>query len=155
MNKINIKKLLINIFIPILLGALVGLLTSPGSNFKEMVKPSFAPPGIIFPIVWTILYALLGLSHYIIEESNSSNKTKALLIYDIGLIVNLLWSFFFFTFKLYLFSFIWIILLIIIVIIMIKYFYEINNFSGLIQIPYLLWLIFASILNYSIFILNR
>ena len=152
--KIDIKKLIISILIPVGLGAIVGVLTGSSNNYNEIIQPSFAPPGIVFPIVWTILYTLMGISSYIISESNSSLKDEALSTYKLQLIVNLLWSFFFFTFKWYLFSFLWIILLIVLVSLMIKRFYNISKVSALIQIPYLLWLIFAAILNFSIFLLN-
>ncbi len=151
--KINVRKLIICILIPVLLGTAVGLLTS--GSYNDMIQPSFAPPGIVFPIVWSILYTLMGISCYIILESNNYSKDEAIFIYVIQLIVNLLWSFFFFTFKWYLFSFIWILLLIGLVYIMIKRFYNISKISGYMQIPYLLWLIFAAILNFSIFTLNR
>ena len=153
--KINIRKLIISILIPVLLGGIVGLLTSPGDNYKDLIQPSFAPPGFIFPIVWTILYTLMGISSYIIKESDSYYKDEAMVIYYVQLIVNLLWSFIFFGFGWYFISFILILFLIFLVIIMIRKFYSISKVSGFIQIPYLLWLIFASILNLSIFILNR
>lgn len=152
--KINLKKLIISILIPLLLGGLVGILTSPSNAYKEMIQPSFAPPGILFPIVWTILYILMGISFYIISESDNFLKNDAKFTYYLQLGVNLLWSFFFFTFKWYLFSAIWIIVLIILVINMIKKFISINKIAGYIQIPYLLWLLFALILNVSIYILN-
>ena len=152
--KINIKKLIISILIPLGLGTIVGLLTSAGNNYNEIIQPTFAPPAILFPIVWSILYTLMGISSYIVSESNDTNKEQALSIYWFQLVVNLLWSFVFFTFKLYFIAFLWIISLIILVVIMIKRFYNISKISGLIQIPYLLWLIFASILNFSIFTLN-
>ena len=153
--KINIKRLIICILLPLGLGTIIGLITGARGGYNNFIKPTFSPPAILFPIVWSILYALMGISSYIIVESNSNKKQEALNIYYIQLIINLIWSFLFFTFKLYLFSFIWIILLIISVIIMIKKFYDISKISGLIQIPYLLWLIFASILNISIYLLNR
>lgn len=153
--KINIRKLLINILIPVVLGAIVGLITGSGNNYDNLVQPSFAPPGILFPIVWTILYTLMGISSYIISASNSYDSGEALSIYIIQLIVNLLWSFIFFVFNWYFLAFLWILLLIYLVITMIKKFYSISKIGGIIQIPYLLWLIFASILNLAIVILNR
>lgn len=152
--KINIKNLVISILIPLILGGLVGILTSGSGAYKQMIQPSFAPPAILFPIVWTILYILMGISFYLISESNNILKGDAKFIYYLQLAVNLLWSFFFFTFKWYLFSSIWIVLLIILVINMIKRFKAINKLSGYLQIPYLIWLIFALILNISIYILN-
>ena len=153
--KINIRKLLISIIVPLFLGSIVGLLTFTGNNYNELIQPNFAPPSIIFPIVWTMLYILMGISSYIISESNSYDKTNALFFYILQLIVNLLWSFIFFTFKLYLLAFLWILLLIVLVVIMIRKFYNISKISGLLQIPYIIWLIFASILNLSIYILNK
>ena len=141
------------ILIPVGFGTLVGILTS--GSYNDMIQPSFAPPGIVFPIVWSILYTLMGISNYIILESNSYYKDESIFIYVTQLIVNLLWSFFFFTFKWYFLSFIWILLLIFLVYIMIKRFYNISKTSAYLQIPYLIWLIFAAILNFSIFLLNR
>ena len=152
--KIDTKKLIVSIIIPVVLGSIIGLITAPSSSYKELVQPAFAPPGFIFPIVWFILYTLMGISSYLILESNSYNKDSALAIYGMQLFVNLLWSIFFFKFDLYLFSFIWLVLLIILVIIMIKKFYDISKLSGYLQIPYLLWLIFAAVLNFAIYILN-
>ena len=150
--KIDLKKLIIYILIPVGLGTIVGLLTN--NSYNDMIQPSFAPPSIVFPIVWSILYTLMGISAYIVDRSGSYNSKEAMTVYYIQLAINLLWSFIFFTFKAYLLGFIWILLLIILVVCMIKRFYEINKVSGLIQIPYLIWLVFAAILNLSIFILN-
>jgi len=94
----------------------------------------------------------MGISRYNIEE-NGENE-KAIRIYNIQLTINLLWSFFFFLFKWYLFSFFWTVLLIIAVIWMIKELYSISKTSALMQIPYLLWIIFAAILNFAIYLLN-
>ena len=150
----NIKYLVISIIIPLTAGFLGNLLGNSSMGFEEIIKPSFTPPGIIFPIVWTILYILMGISCYLIYTSNDKNKGKALIIYTIQLIFNMLWTFLFFNKNWFLFSLIWIILLIVLVITMIKEFIKINKKAGYIQIPYLLWLIFASILNLSIYFLN-
>lgn len=153
--KINIRKLFFYILIPVLLGGFVGLLTGAGDNYKDLVQPVFAPPSIVFPIVWTILYTLMGISSYVVASSNSYLKKDALSIYVVQLIVNLLWSFIFFIFNWYFIAFIWILILIYLVYRMIKEFYSISKISAYLQIPYLLWLVFASILNLSIVILNR
>lgn len=150
----NFKKLFISILIPVGLGALVGFISSSYSNYTDLTLPSFAPPSILFPIVWTILYTLMGISSYIISESNSYEKEKALSIYWIQLGINLLWSIIFFVLNLKTLAFIWIILLIIAVIIMIKRFLSINKLAGYLQIPYLLWIIYAAILSLSIIFLN-
>ncbi len=150
----KIKILVVSIIIPILVGIIANLLGNASMGFDLIKKPSFNPPGIVFPIVWTILYILMGISCYIIYTSHSKNKSSALRIYALQLIVNMLWPFFFFNLKWYLFSFLWIILLLALVIIMIFRFLKINKVAGYIQLPYLFWLIFALILNFSIFILN-
>ena len=123
-------------------------------DYGTLQKPFLAPPGIVFPIVWTILYILMGISYGILK-SNNKNNLEIDFIYYFQLAVNALWSIFFFVFKWRLFSFIWIIILIILAIHMIKLFYEKNKIAGLLQIPYVLWIIFASYLNLAFYILNR
>lgn len=150
----SIKTLIISIIIPIAVGIIGSLLGNSSMRFESINKPSFTPPGIIFPIVWTILYILMGISSYLIYISSNKDKTNSLRIYALQLIVNMLWTFFFFNLKWYLFSFIWIILLIVMVSTMIYKFFKINKTAGYLQIPYLIWLIFAAILNFSIYILN-
>jgi len=152
--KIDFKTLFISILIPVFLGSFVGFLTAPFNNYYDLVQPSFAPPAIVFPIVWTILYTLMGISSYIIVKSDNGKKNDALFVYGIQLVINLLWSIWFFVFQFYLLSFIWILLLIGFVVVMIKKFYDINKVSAYLQIPYLLWLIFAAVLNLFVFFLN-
>lgn len=152
--KIDIKMLLFSILIPVFLGSFVGFLTAPFNSYNDFVQPVFAPPAIIFPIVWTILYTLMGISSYIIAKSSDSDKNEALFIYGVQLVINLFWSIWFFVFGFYLLSFIWILLLIGFVVVMIKKFYDISKISAYLQIPYLIWLIFAAILNFSIWLLN-
>ena len=131
------KSILLYISVPLLLGAVVGLLTSPGtSNYQGIV------PGWIFPIVWTILYILMGLSSYLIKD----NK-RLINLYKLNLFFNLTWSFIFFTFNFKVLAFFWILALIIIVGIMIYEFYKENKLSAYLLIPYILWLVFAAVLN--------
>lgn len=151
---IELKKLFISILIPNLFGLLGNALGNSSMGFNEIIKPPFSPPGIVFPIVWFILYTLMGISSYIIYMSNSENKEIALKTYFIQLILNCLWTFLFFNLNLYLLSFIWILVMIYFVIKMIYQFSKINKPAAYLQIPYLLWLIFASILTLSIYILN-
>ncbi len=153
MKKINWKSLMINIFIPVALGFLVGLLSNSKADYNNLVLPPFAPPSWVFPVVWTLLYILMGISSYLILENTSYDYQK-LIIYIIQLIVNLLWSIIFFVFNLRLLAFIWILILDALVIVMIIRFCKTNKTAALIQIPYLLWILFASVLNLSIFILN-
>ena len=142
-----------SILIPLIIGGIVGIIISNSIDYNSLQKPPLSPPSILFPIVWTILYILMGIS-YAILESKSLNTIQTKLIYYIQLFVNAMWSIFFFTLKWRLFSFVWIIFLDILVIIMIYNFYKKDKVSGLIQIPYLLWILFASYLNLAVYLLN-
>lgn len=148
--KIYIKSILI----PVIVGGIVGIIISSSIDYNSLTKPFLAPPSIVFPIVWSILYIIMGISYGILE-SNEQIDRKINLIYYIQLGVNALWSIFFFLLKWRLFSFIWILLLAVLVIVMIIKFYQKNKVAGLIQIPYLLWVLFASYLNIAIYILNK
>lgn len=142
-----------SILIPLLIGGLVGIVTSKYIDYNSLVQPSWAPPSFLFPIIWTILYILMGISYGILK-SNSLLDAKTSNIYYLQLFVNALWSIFFFVFKLRLFAFFWILLLIVLVYLMIKIFYSKNKVAGLLQLPYLLWIIFASFLNLTVYLLN-
>ena len=150
----NKSALIISILIPLTVGTMSALFSGNMSSYSILNKPAFSPPGFIFPVVWTILYILMGASSYIVYFSNSSNKSKALLLYCIQLFFNFCWSIIFFGLDLFLFSFIWLIALIFIIIIMIRQFLIVNPLSAYLQIPYLIWCIFAAYLNFSIFLLN-
>jgi len=152
MNKVKIYAK--SILVPVLVGALVGIITSSFIDYNTLNQPPLSPPSILFPIVWTILYTLMGISYGILE-SNSLVDSRINFIYYLQLFVNALWSFFFFVFEWRLFSFFWILLLIALVIIMIIEFYRKNKIAGLLQIPYLLWLVFAAYLNFGVYLLNR
>lgn len=152
--KIDYKTLFFSILIPLFLGSFIGFLTATSNNYYDLKLPSFAPSAIVFPVVWTILYILMGVSSYLIVKSDSDGKNEALLVYGIQLLINLLWSVWFFIFRFYLFSFIWILLLIGCVVVMIWKFYKISKVSAYLQIPYLLWILFASILNLFVYFLN-
>lgn len=154
MKKIDWKALIVCILIPLAVGGISSLISMPFMDYNKLIQPPLAPPGWLFPIVWTILYILMGISSYIILESNSSDKESALKIYFIQLIINGFWTIFFFALKWRLFSSLWLILLIIFIILMIVRFYKINKTAGLLQIPYLLWCLFALYLNIGIYILN-
>lgn len=151
MNKVGVY--IKSILIPVIIGGLVGFVISGFMDYPVLQKPFLAPPSIAFPIVWTILYILMGVSYGILK-TNDLVDSKVNTIYYLQLAVNSLWSIFFFIFKWRLFSFIWIILLDILVVVMIKVFYDKNKIAGLLQIPYLIWVLFASYLNYAIYLLN-
>ncbi len=143
-------KRIIYSLLPIIGGGIVGLIISSYMDYQDLIKPPLSPPGFIFPIVWTILYLLMGISYYI---SNSDDKELDQ-IYLLQLLVNFLWPIIFFVLKMYFSAFLWIILLLILVVVMIKEFLRIKKLSGYLQIPYLLWLLFATYLNIGVFILN-
>lgn len=143
-----------SILIPVMVGLFVGLIISKSIDYNSLNKPPLAPPAILFPIVWTILYVLMGISYGILE-SEELIDSRVNLIYYSQLFVNALWPIFFFVLKLRLFSFIWIIFLVVLVSIMIYTFIKKNKWAGLLQIPYLAWTIFATYLNWFAYVLNK
>lgn len=151
------KTFLIFLIIPLAIGFISYLLTRNGITYysENLVKPSFAPPPFLFSIVWTILYALMGVSSYKIYESLSYHKTNCLILYGINLFLVFLWPIIFFNLQARLFAFVFIIFLDLVVLFMIFCFFGINRKAAYLQIPYFLWLIFASILNFSVYFLNR
>lgn len=142
-----------SIFLPVIVGGIVGLIISSFIDYNSLNKPALSPPSIIFPIMWTMLYILMGISYGILKDKALLDK-KVSNVYYIQLFVNALWSIFFFVFKWRLFSFIWLILLVLLVVAMIILFYKKNKLSGILQIPYLVWILFASYLNLFVYLLN-
>ena len=150
--KTNFKKLLLCIAIPLVVGGIAGLLTRTGTqSYACMTKPPFSP------IVWTLLYTLMGISSYLIWTKNDDSVigVKAKNLYFYQLVVNFLWSFFFFNFQWYFFSFLWLLLLWGLVAAMIRAFTYISKTATYINIPYLIWLTFAAYLNFGAWWLNR
>lgn len=155
MKKFDFKAFIIITVITFIVGSFFSFFTMNNMDtFKELNKP-INVPGILFPIVWSILYFLMSISCYIIYKSDNKDKKKALITYGIQLIINSLWTLIFFGFDAYLFAFIWIILLIFTVSIMIISFYSIDKKAAYLNIPYILWIAFAGYLNLGIYILNR
>ena len=142
------------ILFPLILGALVGFIISSSMDYSDLSKPFLSPPGFIFPIVWSILYILMGISYGLLVKKDL-NTSEVQNIYYLQLLVNLIWPILFFTFNLRLFSFLWILLLDFLIIIMIIQFYKKNKISAILQLPYLFWSLFASYLNLGIYILNK
>ena len=143
-----------SILIPVGIGLIIGAITSNSIEYNTLIKPVLAPPSIVFPIVWTILYVLMGVSYGILKSKFLVNS-ETNFIYYLQLFVNSMWSIIFFTFEWRLFAFIWLLILILLIIGMIIEFYKKDKVAGLLQIPYLLWALFASYLNLSIYLLNR
>ncbi len=142
------------ILIPVVVGGIVGLIISGSIDYSSLKQPPLSPPSTLFPIVWSILYILMGISYGILD-SNLLVDSGINSIYYLQLFVNALWSIFFFVFKWRFFSFLWILLLLALVVIMIIRFYRKNKTSGLLQIPYLLWILFATYLNLGVYLLNK
>lgn len=151
MNKVS--EFIKSILIPVVIGGIVGFLISNFIDYNIINKPPLSPPSIVFPIIWTILYILMGTSYGIL-------KTKGLIddetnmIYYTQLLVNVTWPIVFFVFKWRFVSILWIILLLILVIYMTIKLYRKNKIAGLMQIPYILWTIFATYLTIGVYILN-
>ena len=152
---IKLKSLFWNLFIPLAGGAIVGFLTKNSMNvYNNVARPALAPPPIVFPIVWSILYVLMGISSYLIYESKSIYKEKSLYVYYIQLILNFTWPCVFFSGKMFLVAFFILLLLWGMVIWMTGLFYKVKPVAAYLQIPYLIWLGFAAYLNLSIGFLN-
>ena len=133
-----------------------GIVTYIGMlRFQNTVQPPLSPPAYLFPIVWTLLFLLMSVSAAIIYDSDDEISPKALFLYMIQLTLNFWWCVLFFGFRLYFFSFIWLLLLLLTVFIMTVLFYRVNKLAGILQIPYILWLMFAAYLNFGIWFLNR
>ena len=157
--RIEKGKLAISIAIPLIVGAVSGLANSGGMQmFAEIEKPPLSPPGWLFPVVWTILYTLMGISSYLIwtaPNAPQGEKQKALRTYIIQLVVNFFWPFLFFGLEWYLAAFFWLVLLWYLILTMIRQFAAISPLAAKLNIPYLLWVTFAGYLNLGIWWLNR
>lgn len=144
---------------PLAVGGLAAFLTRNNMNIYEEIKtPPLSPPSILFPIAWTILYILMGISSAIIRRKREENKAaaeNALLIYAASLVFNFIWSLIFFNFKMYLFSFIWLAVLLALIILTIIKYRRLSPPAAYLQLPYALWVAFAGYLNFGIYLLNR
>ena len=149
-------KLSLSILLPLIIGGISGYFTASNidSWYVTLNKPSFNPPNYLFGPVWTSLYVLMGISFFLIISSAKKEKNKLIGIYLIQLTLNFLWSFIFFKFHALGIAAVEIIILWISILIMIIMFYKTNKWAALINIPYLLWVSFASVLNISIYLLN-
>ena len=138
-------------------GILAGLLTMDAMDQygQVIVQPPFAPPAWVFPVVWILLYALMGIGAAKISMSpDSPYRNRALNVFVAQLIVNFFWSLIFFRAGAYEFAFLWLLLLWVLVLWMIIAFFKVDKPAALMQIPYLLWVSFAAYLNYWVWQLN-
>ncbi len=155
-TNINFKHLIIAIVIPLAVGGISSLIVGSGFDVysKAVTKPSLSPPDWLFPVMWTLLYILMGISSYLVYEKDMSEAKQPLAVYVIQLAMNFMWPIFFFSLNAYLFSFIWLIVLWALAITMTVMFYRVSKLAGMLQIPYVLWLTFAAYLNLAVYILN-
>ncbi len=157
LSKIDMKLLAICIVLPLLVGALSALLTRESMIlFGSVQKPPLSPPGWLFPVVWTILYTLMGIASYLVLTSEAPKEEigKAINVYLYQLLLNFLWSTWFFNFQWYWFAFFWLVVLWIMILVTLIRFYRISKSAGYLLIPYLLWVTFAGYLNLGIALLN-
>jgi len=156
MIKINYSKFVPCLIFPLIVGFSASFLTIEKIGiYNALIKPAFSPPNWIFGPVWTILYLSIGVSFYLFTDSKSKlSKTYGNSLFYSQLILNFIWSLLFFNLHSPLFALIDISLLIVAIIFNIYYFYKINKTSGLILIPYLIWVIFAMYLNAGVYLLN-
>lgn len=155
--KINKKLLIICLVIPLAVGGIAALLTGGGMNtFETLNQPPLSPPGWLFPVVWIILYILMGIASYLVLTSGKSQESirRALVLYGIQLAFNFLWPIFFFGLSAYLFAFIWLVALWLLILATAVSFYRISDIAGYLMIPYLIWVTFAGYLNLGIYLLN-
>ncbi len=155
--KSNVKPFIISIAIPLAVGLLSSRLSRNGMDtFRQLNQPPLSPPGILFPIVWTILYILMGIACGLIVTSGAPKRQirAALIPYGLQLFVNFWWSIFFFNFGWYFFSFLWLLLLWVLIFFTMQAFYEIDKKAAYLLVPYFLWVTFAGYLNFGIFLLN-
>ena len=157
MKKSNWKTYAFWILITEAVGALSGWLTREGSKIfsQSVAQPPLSPPAILFPIVWGILYALMGISAArIYMAPPSQERSRGLNLYIAQLVVNFFWSLIFFNAQAYGFAFFWLLLLWALVLWMILTFRKLDPLAAWLQIPYLLWLTFAAYLNFGVWYLN-
>ena len=148
----KLSKKLFYLFLPVVLGGLVGFIISGNIDYNELLKPPLSPPSWLFPVMWTIIYLLMGLSYYLFKQDSDNDCLDKLYYLQLG--VNLLWSIIFFVMKARFFACIWIIILDVLVGLMIYWFYSTKRISGILNILYMIWILFATYLTIGIFVLN-
>ncbi len=157
MNWKKWKPYIISAGIALLVGGLSSLLSMKGMEVynESVLKPLLTPPGWIFAVVWSILYVLMGISAAIVWLSNeSTSRNRGLNLYVFQLIVNFFWSLLFFNAQAYGLSLLWLIFLLVLVVWMSWEFYKVKPVAGYLQIPYIIWLIFAAYLNFAVWQMN-
>lgn len=158
MKRISVGTLILTLFLPLLIGGLSAGLSSKGmALYTTMNKPPLSPPAVVFPVVWLILYLMMGLaSHFVlISEAEAGDRMTALILYAVQLAMNFMWSIIFFGWGLYMAAFVWLIVMWCLVIICTIRFFGISKIAAYLLIPYIIWLTFAAYLNLGVSILNK
>ncbi|MCI6275142.1 MAG: tryptophan-rich sensory protein [Clostridium sp.] len=157
-KKVDIGALIISLLISVGGGFIAGIFNKNSMMmYANLQKPAFSPPAILFPIVWTILYILMGIAAYrvymVIKETNTSKLP--LVLYGVQLLLNFLWPFLFFKFRLYGLAFIELVILFVFIILTTVAFFKRDKVAGILMIPYALWVAFAGVLNFFVWMLNE
>lgn len=153
---INWKKLLPNLLLPLAVGGLSALVSGGMDSYSQLNQPPLSPPGWIFPVVWTVLYLLMGYAAYLVQVSGRepAQIRSALIPYWLQLAANFLWSPLFFRWELYLTALLWLVVLWVLIFLTIRSFSKISERAGDLLIPYILWVTFAFYLNLGVYLLN-
>lgn len=149
----KLSKKLFYLFLPVVLGSIVGFIISGSIDYNELLKPPLSPPSWLFPVMWTIIYLLMGVSYYLLKNDGNDNECLSKLYY-LQLGINLLWSIIFFLFKARFVACIWIVILDVLVGLLIYWFYSTKRISGILNILYMIWILFATYLTIGIYVLN-
>ena len=147
-----------SILFPLIIGLLAAILTNDAQmQFHFFNKPALSPPGWLFPIVWTILYILMGLASYLVLRSEAGNaeKFKAITCYAAQLIMNFIWPLIFFNVSRYLLAFLWLLVMLALIVMTTIYFFKADKRAGALLLPLGVWTTFAGYLNLGIYILSR
>jgi len=153
----NRKCLLACLAVPLAVGGLSAFFTRDGmEKFKDLDKPPLTPPGWLFPVVWTILFLLMGIASYLVWKNGRPRQAVrwALTLYGVQLGFNFLWSMLFFNMGLYLAAFFELIALWLLILLTALQFYRLSRAAGYLLAPYLLWVAFAGYLNLGVYFLN-
>ena len=149
--------LLKTVALPLLVGLLCGLIIRKDTELYDvLIRPPFALPGNLFSVVWTVLFLLMGVALYLFRKQtqNTSSGTEGTLLFFIQLFLNFLWPIVFFKFRMFFVAFLLLILLFVFIVLTISAFYRQNRVSGILLLPYAIYVAYAGYLNLAIWILN-
>lgn len=153
------RNFIVSVAISLGVGILSALLTRVNMNiYEEVSTPPLSPPSFLFPVVWTVLFVLMGISAAMVLTTGTSPLVKrknALSVYGMSLFFNFFWSIIFFNLRAFLLAFVWLLVLLALIILTIVKYYRINKTAAYLQIPYTVWVTFAGYLNFGIWILNK